>query len=245
MRACKPPRTCWQRPRRVAGLLSLAALWLAPQAAGAQLRAASAERDQVVGERSTPAADRRPAIPAWRAGARPGSSERSQALRERRRELWREQLEKLPPDERRELRRRMRERFGSRAWHRERGRQDGVFDGLSNRRDGELKEGLRELAPEERRRLWHTLRELRELPEGERRQLRERYRALQERPPEQRERLRENARRWREMSPDVRRELRAKMRALRALPAEDRLHLLEERLRVLEGLVAPGDAGGL
>jgi hypothetical protein len=47
------------------------------------------------------------------------------------------------------------------------------------------------------------------------------------------------------MSPDVRRELRAKMRALRALPAEDRLHLLEERLRVLEGLVAPGDAGGL
>ena len=230
-----PDRTNRRMSGLLAGLLALGLLLVLPVSSPA-LAAARPPEGRAGSER---ASER-------------GELTERRAARDRRHAIRREYLENLPPERRRELRQRVRERRRDRHWLGEapagerrrsraeqradrRGRAtDEPFHNAEKTRDrrygGDLRERLRQLRPEERRVLRRRLRALRELPEAERRRLHERYRALWERPPEERERLRENSRRWRAMSTELRSELREKQRRLRALPPEQRLQLLEDLL---------------
>lgn len=95
-----------------------------------------------------------------------------------------------------------------------------------------LRNRVQRLPTQEREELRSKIRNMRELPEAERELLRERLREMNTLAGDEQRAFREKARRWARMSDVRREELRVAMRRLRALPADERLELLE---RVLAG----------
>lgn len=71
---------------------------------------------------------------------------------------------------------------------------------------------------------------MRELPEAERKLLRERLHDMMSLSKDEQRAFRKNAGRWAEMPDERREKLRLQMRRLRALPADERLALLERLL---------------
>ena len=101
---------------------------------------------------------------------------------------------------------------------------------LSPRERRALRARLQKLAPKERRELRRRIGNTRGLSETERELLRERLHEMKSLSEDGRQAFRENVSRWAEMSDERRAALRGQMRRLRALPAEERLELLERAL---------------
>ena len=96
------------------------------------------------------------------------------------------------------------------------------------RRD--LRARLHQLPAEERKELRKKIRNMRELPEAEQKLLRERLHDMMSLSKDEQRAFRKNAGRWAEMPDERREKLRLQMRRLRALPADERLALLERLL---------------
>lgn len=111
--------------------------------------------------------------------------------------------------------------------------ESGDFD-FSRKERRVLRRRFAQLSKEERRELLDKIKNVRDLPEGERELLHERLDEMKSFTREEEKDFRVRAKRWRGMSNKKRERLRGQMQKLRAMPAKERMELLEKVMEEAE-----------